>query len=184
MYPNIHNIHLIADTKRYTYSYVIYNVNFDKFIHSVFRTNCRHGFHFISRRFSSSLRHSVKVTFSLHTGRSFFPTKHSIMHILGIFGPCPEFQCIPGMLTSFLDKQSIRGLIFRSQWASFQRPDRVSNPKPGLFLQSTITVEAEAKSSFMFGEKVQRSTCSLSLWRVVRRSKLMHLDLIHGLFIT
>jgi hypothetical protein len=28
-------------------------------------------------------------------------------------------------------------------------------------------------------------TCSLSLWRVVRGSKLMHLDsLIHGLFIT
>ncbi len=26
--------------------------------------------------------------------------------------------------------------------------------------------------------------CSLSLWRVVRGSKLMHLDLIHGLFIT
>ncbi len=34
----------------------------------------------------------------------------------------------------------------------------------------------------------QRSTlvlhCLLSLWRVVRGSKLMHLDLIHGLFIT
>jgi hypothetical protein len=29
-----------------------------------------------------------------------------------------------------------------------------------------------------------RSECSLSLWRVVRGSKLMHLDLIHGLFIT
>jgi hypothetical protein len=29
------------------------------------------------------------------------------------------------------------------------------------------------------------SSCSLSLWRVVRGSKLMHLDhLIHGLFIT
>jgi hypothetical protein len=29
------------------------------------------------------------------------------------------------------------------------------------------------------------SDCSLSLWRVVRGSKLMHLDsLIHGLFIT
>jgi hypothetical protein len=29
------------------------------------------------------------------------------------------------------------------------------------------------------------SYCSLSLWRVVRGSKLMHLDhLIHGLFIT
>ncbi len=26
--------------------------------------------------------------------------------------------------------------------------------------------------------------CLLSLWRVVRGSKLMHLDLIHGLFIT
>ncbi len=26
--------------------------------------------------------------------------------------------------------------------------------------------------------------CSLSLWRVVRGSKLMHLDLIHGLFIS
>ncbi len=26
--------------------------------------------------------------------------------------------------------------------------------------------------------------CSLSLWRVVRGIKLMHLDLIHGLFIT
>jgi hypothetical protein len=26
--------------------------------------------------------------------------------------------------------------------------------------------------------------CSLSLWRVVWGSKLMHLDLIHGLFIT
>ncbi len=26
--------------------------------------------------------------------------------------------------------------------------------------------------------------CSLSLWRMVRGSKLMHLDLIHGLFIT
>jgi hypothetical protein len=26
--------------------------------------------------------------------------------------------------------------------------------------------------------------CSLSLWRVVRGSKLMHLDIIHGLFIT
>ncbi len=29
-----------------------------------------------------------------------------------------------------------------------------------------------------------RRGCSLSLWRVVRGSKLMHLDLIHGLFIT
>jgi hypothetical protein len=28
------------------------------------------------------------------------------------------------------------------------------------------------------------SNCSLSLWRVVRGSKLMHLDLIHGLLIT
>jgi hypothetical protein len=104
MYPYIvYNIHLIADNKRYTYSYVIYIVHFDKFIHSVFRTNCRHGFHFISRRFSSSLGHSVHVTFSLHIGRSFFPTKHSIMPILGIFGPCPEFQCIPRILTAFLD---------------------------------------------------------------------------------
>jgi hypothetical protein len=31
---------------------------------------------------------------------------------------------------------------------------------------------------------VQDHYCSLSLWRVVRGSKLMHLDLIHGLFIT
>jgi hypothetical protein len=31
---------------------------------------------------------------------------------------------------------------------------------------------------------VRRSKCSLSLWRVARGSKLMHLDLIHGLFIT
>jgi hypothetical protein len=32
---------------------------------------------------------------------------------------------------------------------------------------------------------IQRdSMCLLSLWRVVRGSKLMHLDLIHGLFIT
>ncbi len=30
----------------------------------------------------------------------------------------------------------------------------------------------------------QLYNCSLSLWRVVRGSKLMHLDLIHGLFIT
>jgi hypothetical protein len=30
----------------------------------------------------------------------------------------------------------------------------------------------------------QDHECSLSLWRVVRGSKLMHLDLIHGLFIT
>jgi hypothetical protein len=29
-----------------------------------------------------------------------------------------------------------------------------------------------------------RTNCSLSLWRVVRGSKLMHLELIHGLFIT
>ncbi len=33
-------------------------------------------------------------------------------------------------------------------------------------------------------EKHDVKTCSLSLWRVVRGSKLMHLDLIHGLFIT
>jgi hypothetical protein len=33
------------------------------------------------------------------------------------------------------------------------------------------------------GVKQQR-TCSLSLWRVVRGSKLMHLDLMHGLLIT
>ncbi len=34
-------------------------------------------------------------------------------------------------------------------------------------------------------EHIQCSYCSLSLWRVVRGSKLMHLDhLIHGLFIT
>ncbi len=31
---------------------------------------------------------------------------------------------------------------------------------------------------------LHRCDCSLSLWRVVRGSKLMHLDLIHGLFIT
>jgi hypothetical protein len=30
----------------------------------------------------------------------------------------------------------------------------------------------------------QNSNCSISLWRVVRGSKLMHLELIHGLFIT
>ncbi len=30
----------------------------------------------------------------------------------------------------------------------------------------------------------QNFNCSLSLWRVVRGSKLMHLELIHGLFIT
>jgi hypothetical protein len=34
-------------------------------------------------------------------------------------------------------------------------------------------------------EEGRREMCSLSLWRVVQRSKLMHLDsLIHGLFIT
>ncbi len=32
--------------------------------------------------------------------------------------------------------------------------------------------------------KGQCHECSLSLWRVVRGSKLMHLELIHGLFIT
>ncbi len=36
------------------------------------------------------------------------------------------------------------------------------------------------------GKKINsfNSSCSLSLWRVVRGSKLMDLDLIHGLFIT
>ncbi len=149
MYPYIvYNIHLIADNKRYTYSYVIYIVHFDKFIHSVFRTNCRHGFHFISRRFSSSLGHSVHVTFSLHIGRSFFPTKHSIMPILGIFGPCPEFQCIPRILTAFLDHQSIHRLIFRSQQTSFQLPDQIFNLKSGHTCSKQL--EVEAKLSFMF----------------------------------
>jgi hypothetical protein len=35
------------------------------------------------------------------------------------------------------------------------------------------------------GKRFKYCRCSLSLWRVVRGSKLMHLDsLIHGLFIT
>jgi hypothetical protein len=37
-----------------------------------------------------------------------------------------------------------------------------------------------AKNSWI----ARMNKCSLSLWRVVRGSKLMHLDLIHGLFIT
>ncbi len=36
----------------------------------------------------------------------------------------------------------------------------------------------------LFQGYFQSHTCSLSLWRVVRGSKLMHLELIHGLFIT
>jgi hypothetical protein len=38
---------------------------------------------------------------------------------------------------------------------------------------------------FYLKKKMFPHCCSLSLWRVVRGSKLMHLDhLIHGLFIT
>jgi hypothetical protein len=47
----------------------------------------------------------------------------------------------------------------------------------------------ESKADFRSEEIYLLSTpgnsyCSLSLWRVVQESKLMHLDLIHGLFIT
>jgi hypothetical protein len=34
-----------------------------------------------------------------------------------------------------------------------------------------------------WGGHMAEGTCSLSLWRVVRGSKLMHLELVHGLFI-
>ncbi len=43
--------------------------------------------------------------------------------------------------------------------------------------------QTQAVSTSIF-TKLVNSKCSLSLWRVVRGSKLMHLDLIHGLFIT
>jgi hypothetical protein len=36
----------------------------------------------------------------------------------------------------------------------------------------------EVTALYVYGQ------CSLSMWRVVRGSKLMHLELIHGLFIT
>ncbi len=41
------------------------------------------------------------------------------------------------------------------------------------------------EESEVWRQMKEGSECSLSLWRVVRGSKLMHLDsLIHGLFIT
>jgi hypothetical protein len=46
------------------------------------------------------------------------------------------------------------------------------------------TVTVTKQYTLQNGTCCKNGTCSLSLWRVVRGSKLMHLDLIHGLFIT
>ncbi len=46
------------------------------------------------------------------------------------------------------------------------------------------TFQSRIMKSSVLQDENEESNCSLSLWRVVRGSKLMHLDLIHGLFIT
>ncbi len=61
---------------------------------------------------------------------------------------------------------------FATQAWSDRRSATTLGHEPGQVLQVAGT------------NKYQDPSCLLSLWRVVRGSKLMHLDLIHGLFIT
>jgi hypothetical protein len=53
-----------------------------------------------------------------------------------------------------------------------------------IFCSNMLALERTHSVVYEYAKKVESYTCSLSLWRVVRGSKLMHLDLIHGLFIT
>jgi hypothetical protein len=53
-----------------------------------------------------------------------------------------------------------------------------------IFFIVTIFSKISYEEYFPFVVGKEHFRCSLSLWRVVRGSKLMHLDLIQGLFIT
>ncbi len=69
----------------------------------------------------------------------------------------------------------------------------VSYPAPIIFIQYGDPVLQDTPWKVMHSTHIKDAKqccvasyyyCSLSVWRVVRGSKLMHLDLIHGLFIT
>ncbi len=69
-------------------------------------------------------------------------------------------------------------ISFHAFWLIQRRPNFSKNDGPN------HRWPGRCVSAFWKVNILNSDCCSLSLWRVVRGSKLMHLELIHGLFIT